>query len=208
MKTVQIIGIGGGSGSGKTFLAEQLIECIGKQKAALIQQDCYYKDLRKKTPEEISRVNFDHPSALNVELLVKHLSALKKKKEIEKPVYDFVMHSRKENHSLVTPKDIIIVEGIFVLSIEKIRELLDISFFIETSADLRFIRRLRRDLAERGRKVKSVIQQYESYVRPMHLEFVEPSKKNAHIIVSGDNDIEYMALVAKKLTTSFSWNFS
>lgn len=208
MKTVQIIGIVGGSGSGKTFLAEQLLECIGKQKAALIQQDCYYRDLREKSPEEISRVNFDHPSSLDAELLVKHLSALKKKTEIEKPVYDFATHIRKKKRSLVTSKDIIIVEGIFVLAIEKIRELLDISLFIETSADLRFIRRLRRDLAERGRKVKSVIQQYESYVRPMHLELVEPSKKYAHIIVSGDNGLEDMAVMAKKLTTCFTWNLS
>ena len=208
MENVQIIGIAGGSGSGKTFLAKQIMKCVGEQRAVLIQQDSYYKDLSGYSPEEINDVNFDHPNALDAELLVEQLTSLKNNKEVNRPIYDFSTHTRKKEHSLVQPRSIIIVEGIFILSIKEIRELLDISLFIDASADVRFIKRLQRDLAERGREVSSVIQQYQTHVRPMHLEFVEPNKKHAHIRVSGDNGLEDMAVIAKKLTTCFTWNFS
>lgn len=179
-----IIGIAGGSASGKTTVAERLFESskpLGS--IVMIRFDDYYKDLSFLPIDERRKVNFDHPDSVDIELLIKHLKDLKTGKAIDQPTYDFTMHNRSKETKHLEPCDMIILEGIFTLTDERIRDLCDIKIFVEIDADIRFIRRLTRDVNQRGRNVDDVIRQYLDTVRPMYLEFIEPSKRYADIII-------------------------
>ena len=178
-----IIGICGGTGSGKTTIARQLVETIDSQNVVLLEQDSYYRNLSDMPLDARHKANFDHPAAFDNELLVNHLRRLKSGLRVEVPVYDFRTHTRSNEIKPVTPKPVILIEGILIFAEPKIRELLDIKVFVDTSSDIRFIRRLGRDIRERGRTMESVIEQYLVTVRPMHNEFVEPFKRYADIIV-------------------------
>ncbi len=178
-----IIGIAGGSGSGKTTIAAAVVEAVGSDRVVFIQHDAYYRDLANLRFEERVRVNFDHPDSLETELLIEHLRTLRAGRAVERPVYDFSQHVRTDHTVCVEPEPVVIVEGILVLAEAELRELMDLRIYIDTDADLRVLRRLQRDLVERGRSVETVIDQYLATVRPMHLQFVEPSKRYADIIV-------------------------
>jgi len=178
-----IIGICGGSGSGKTTVARAILTNVGEHRITFISHDSYYRDLSHLPFEERSRVNFDHPDSLETELLIKHLLLLKKWMPIEIPVYDFTIHARTAVTIPVVPHPVILVDGILIFSDKALRELFDIKIYVDTDPDIRFIRRLERDIAERGRTMESVINQYLTTVRPMHLEFVEPSKRYADVII-------------------------
>ncbi len=180
---VVCIGVAGGTGSGKTTVAEAIVSRIGPHRIAYIQHDSYYRDLSHLPPGERMRRNFDHPDALESELLVSHLAALKRGEAVDIPVYDFTTHVRTAITRRVEPRKVILVEGILIFAEKDLREQFDIRIFVDTDPDLRFLRRLRRDIAERGRTVESVIRQYLETVRPMHLEFVEPSKRWADVII-------------------------
>lgn len=183
MKNGILIGIAGGSGSGKTLVSQRLYKELGSEKIIIIQQDSYYKDLSHLDFEERKKQNFDHPNALDDELLILHLKDLLNGKYIDLPIYDFTLHTRKKETKRIGKQIIIVLEGILVLHNPKLRELMDIKVYVDTDDDIRFIRRLKRDIKERGRTLDSVIEQYEKSVRPMHLQFVEPSKRYADIII-------------------------
>jgi len=178
-----LIGIAGGSGSGKTLVAETLFKDLGNESIAMIQQDSYYRDLSHLSPKEREKVNFDHPDAVDSDLMTEQISDLLCGGTIEQPVYDFKQHIRSKRTKHIESCRIIILEGILILYYPKLRELMNIKVFVDTDPDIRFIRRLRRDTMERARTMDSVIRQYEETVRPMHLEFVEPSKRYADIII-------------------------
>ncbi len=178
-----MIGIAGASGSGKTLVSNTLYELLGSEKVVNLEEDSYYKDLSHLPFEERVKFNFDHPDAFDHDLLIRHLSLLLQGQTIEQPVYDFTTHSRRKETRKVGPHEIVILEGILLLAIPEIRKLMDIKIFIDTPPDICFIRRLKRDIDERGRSVDSVIKQYEETVRPMYLQFVEPSKRYADIII-------------------------
>jgi len=195
-----LIGIAGGSGSGKTLVAQTLFRELGSDRVVIIQQDAYYKDLSHLPMEERARQNFDHPDALDNELLVRHIKALLAGETIEQPIYDFTTHSRKKETRRVGGQDIIILEGILILDNPELRRLMDIKIYVDTDPDIRFIRRLKRDIQERGRSLESVIQQYEESVRPMHLQFVEPSKRYADIIIpEGGKNVVAIDLLKTKI---------
>lgn len=181
--TPLVIGIAGGSGSGKTTLARLLLERVGEDRIALLPHDAYYKDLIDLPYNQRMEVNFDHPNSLDTELLVQHVQQLKRWEDIEQPVYDFKTHSRTGQLRKIEARPVIMVEGILIFAEQALRSLFDVKVFVDTDADLRFIRRLDRDINERGRNVDSVIHQYLTTVRPMHLEFVEPSKRYADVII-------------------------
>lgn len=200
MKEAIIIGIAGGSASGKTSIAMQLYDYFkGNHKVKIIKQDDYYKDQSHLTFEERVKTNYDHPLAFDTDLLVDHLKKLKNKETIEKPTYDYTLHTRSDITETVEGRDVIILEGIFVLAEEKVRALCDILVYVDTASDIRFIRRLKRDIEERGRNVDSVCNQYLNTVRPMHEQFIEPSKKYAHIIIpeGGSNHVAVDLLITK-----------
>lgn len=178
-----IIGICGGTGSGKTTIARKIIESVGSEKVILIEQDSYYRNLADMPLDERHQANFDHPDSIDSEMLMNHLKRLRGGQSIEMPVYDFVSHTRSDRHEHYDPKPVVIVEGILIFSEPRILSLLDVRVFVDTPDDIRFIRRLQRDIVERGRTTESVIAQYYATVRPMHFEFVEPSKRNADIII-------------------------
>ena len=178
-----IIGMAGGSGSGKTTIAEAIVDAVGPDMVALIQHDAYYRNLEHIPLEERIKVNFDHPDSLETDLLIRHLEELRAGRSIEHPVYDFSTHTRTDRTVRVDPERVVIIEGILVLSEPELRELMDLRIYVDTDADLRLLRRLRRDLVERGRAIDSVLDQYMNSVRPMHLQFVEVSKRYADIIV-------------------------
>lgn len=178
-----ILGIGGGSGSGKTTISESIVEEIGDEQVELIQHDSYYRDLTHLPVEERSKVNYDHPDSLETDLLVAHLGKLLAGESIDRPVYDFTVHNRSPETVRVEPKPVVIVEGILVLYEPTLRDLMDLKVYVDTDADLRIVRRLGRDINERGRTFDSVQQQYLETVRPMHLQFVEPSKRYADIVI-------------------------
>ena len=194
-----IIGITGGSGSGKSTISTEIYQAFGGDKIAMVQQDAYYKDQSHLTMEERKKTNYDHPKAFDNTLLVEHLNELINGNSIEKPIYDFTVHNRAEETVTVDSKQIIIVEGILILEDERIRDLLDIKVYVDTDADVRIIRRLLRDIEERGRTVQSVVDQYLTVVRPMHFEFTEPSKRYADIIIpeGGYNKVAIDLLVSK-----------
>lgn len=178
-----VLGIAGGTGSGKTTVAEELCARLGEEDYALVNQDSYYKDNAGLTMNERLRLNYDHPDLIDLPLLTEHVRELIAGRAIEKPVYSFVEHTRTRETVRVQPKPLIIVEGILVLYFEDLRRLMDIKLFVDCDPDVRFIRRLERDIRERGRTQESVIRQYLTTVRPMHIEFVEPSKRHADVII-------------------------
>ncbi|MEX1207613.1 MAG: uridine kinase [Acidimicrobiia bacterium] len=178
-----IIGIAGGSGSGKTTIAESIVGSIGEDRVNLIQHDAYYRDLTHLPLEERAKVNYDHPDSLETDLLVSHLKSLLGGTAIQRPVYDFTVHNRSLETIAVEPKPVVVVEGIVVLYEPDLRDLMDLKVYIDTDADLRIVRRLARDINERGRTFESVRVQYLETVRPMHLQFVEPSKRYADIVI-------------------------
>jgi uridine kinase len=185
------IGIGGGTASGKTTVARRLVERLAGHAIALLDQDAYYHDLSDTPLEDRKRFNFDHPDSFDTELLVKHLNELRAGRAVEKPVYSFALHSRTGETQRVNPGDVILLEGILVLALEPVRALLDVKVFVDSDADVRALRRLSRDVKERGRDFDGVIEQYFHTVRPMHFGFVEPSKRYADIIIphGGNNEI-------------------
>jgi uridine kinase len=183
MSDVVVVGVAGGTGSGKTTVAEAIVTRIGAARIAYLQHDRYYRDLGVGDPAELLHHNFDHPNALESELLVAHLEQLKAGRPIEVPIYDFTRHRRTSRTEHIQPSRVVLVEGILIFVEAALRRLFDIKIFVDTDADLRFIRRLRRDITERGRTVESVVGQYLETVRPMHLEFVEPSKRWADLII-------------------------
>lgn len=178
-----IIGIAGGSGSGKTTVAQEILNRVGPDRIAYLPHDAYYKDLSGLPPVQKAEVNFDHPNSLETELLTQHVILLRSGNPVELPVYDFSTHSRTEKTIPITPHSVIVVEGILIFAEPDLRPLFDIKIFVDTDSDLRFIRRLQRDISERGRTPETVIKQYLKTVRPMHLEFVEPSKRYADVII-------------------------
>ncbi len=178
-----IIGICGGTGSGKTTIARKIMEAVKGESVILVEQDSYYRNLEDMPLDARRQTNFDHPDSIDSEMLVNHLKRLKGGQFIEMPVYDFVTHTRKSATEHIEPKSVVIVEGILIFSEPRILNLLDVKVFVDTPDDIRFIRRLQRDITERGRTAESVIAQYYATVRPMHFEFVEPSKRNADMII-------------------------
>jgi uridine kinase len=178
-----IIGVAGGTGSGKTTVAEAIVRRVGPDRIVSVHQDRYYRDLSHLSPEERALHNFDHPDAIEEDLLVDHLGLLVSNRRAPLPVYDFTRHVRSSDVEWVEPRPVILVEGILILAVAAVRERIDIKLFVDTDPDIRLIRRLSRDLAERGRSVRSVIEQWLGTVRPMHLEFVEPSKRRADLII-------------------------
>lgn len=178
-----LIGIAGGTGSGKSTVANEIYKALPEESIAIIEQDSYYKDQREMSFAERIKTNYDHPDAFDTDLLLSHLEDLKVGKSVEKPVYDFEQYTRKVATVRVDPKEVIILEGIMILVEPRIREVLDIKLFVDTDADVRFIRRLQRDMKERGRTIESVIDQYMNVVRPMHLQFLEPTKRYADLII-------------------------
>jgi uridine kinase len=202
--TPLVIGIAGGSGSGKTTVSQAILQRAGSGNAAYIQHDFYYKDLSTLPPAQRATINFDHPNSLDTELMVEHVRRLKAGLAVEVPTYDFTTHTRRKETNRVEPHPVIIVEGILLFTEPNMRALCDLKLFVDTDADIRFIRRLERDIAERGRSLESVIKQYQATVRPMHLEFVEPSKRYADLIVpeGGYNQVAmdvFMARIESKL---------
>jgi uridine kinase len=193
-----VIGIAGGTGSGKTTVAMAILERSGADQVAYIQHDSYYKDLSDLPPAQRANTNFDHPNSLESELMMEHIQQLKSGQSVELPSYDFTNHTRKKETLRVEAKAIILVEGILLFTEAKMRDLIDIKLFVDTDADIRLIRRLQRDISERGRTTDSVIQQYQSTVRPMHLEFVEPSKRYADLIIpeGGHNQVAMDVVLA------------
>ena len=196
-----VVGVAGGTGSGKTTVAQAILERVGRDRIAYIQHDSYYRDLSHLPLEERARVNFDHPDALENELLVQHLRQLCAGRPAEVPIYDFTTHTRRPETRTVYPHRVILVEGILIFADKTLRDMMDVKIFVDTDADIRFIRRLQRDIAERGRTMESVIRQYLETVRPMHLEFVEPSKRYADVIIpeGGFNTIAVEMVVARIL---------
>ena len=196
-----IVGVAGGTASGKTTVSEAILSRVGHDCVAFIPHDAYYCDLSHLSPDERRRVNFDHPNSLESDLLAAHLDALCRGGTVEVPVYDFAVHTRCVERRRVEPKPVILVEGILIFVEKELRDRFDIKVYVDADADLRFIRRLQRDIAERGRTMESVIEQYLSTVRLMHLEFVEPSKRYADVIIprGGFNTIAVDMVATKVL---------
>jgi len=194
-----IIGVAGGTGSGKTTVANAILDRVGRHRIVHLQHDSYYRDLGHLPLEERRRVNFDHPDSLETDLLIRHLGQLRAWQATHVPIYDFTTYSRTGQTLCVEPRHVILVDGILIFVEKMLRELFDIKIFVDTDADIRFIRRLERDVAERGRTMQSVIDQYLTTVRPMHLEFVEPSKRYADIIIpeGGFNTVALDMIVAR-----------
>jgi len=194
-----LIGISGASGSGKTLVTHTLYNSLGSSKVVILQEDAYYKDLSNLPFEERTKFNFDHPDAFDHSLLIHQVKELLQGRAIEHPMYDFTTHTRKKETKIVGPHTIIILEGILILAIPELRDLMDIKIFVDTPADICFIRRLERDIKERKRSVESVINQYQKTVRPMFLQFIEPVKRYADIIIphGGKNIIAIDIIQAK-----------
>lgn len=199
LATPIVIGIAGGTGSGKTTVANVILARVGARHIAYLPHDAYYKDLHSLPTLQREMINFDHPNSLDTELLIQHVQQLKNAQPIELPIYDFKTHSRTTRTTRINPQPVIIVEGILIFAEPLLRELFDVKIYVDTDADIRFIRRLQRDIDERGRTTKSVVQQYLTTVRPMHLEFVEPSKRYADVIIpeGGLNTVAMDMVVAR-----------
>ena len=186
-----VIGVAGGSGSGKTTVVRSIVQSLGDDQVSLLEQDRYYRDRGELRLEERAALNYDHPDSLETDLLVQHVKDLRRGVAVQVPMYDFARHAREADTQLVEPRRAIIVEGILIFTDPELRKLMDVKVFVDADADTRFIRRLQRDISDRGRTVMSVIDQYLGTVKPMHLEFVEPSKRYADIIipVGGHNTV-------------------
>ncbi|MBT2643684.1 uridine kinase [Bacillus sp. ISL-41] len=194
-----VIGVAGGSGSGKTSVTKAIYDSFKSQSILMIEQDYYYKDQSHLPMEERLKTNYDHPLAFDNDLLIQHIQKLLRHEAIEKPVYDYAIHTRSNEVVHVEPKDVIILEGILILEDERLRDLMDIKLYVDTDADLRIIRRLLRDIKERGRSMDSVIEQYVNVVRPMHNQFIEPTKRYADVIIpeGGHNHVAIDLMVTK-----------
>lgn len=197
-----VIGVAGGSGSGKTSVTKSIYETFKGHSILMLEQDYYYKDQSHLPLEERLKTNYDHPLAFDNDLLIEHLHSLLQYEPVEKPVYDYTMHTRSSETIHVEPKDVIILEGILILEDERLRDLMDIKLFVDTDADLRIVRRLLRDIKERGRSMDSVIEQYVNVVRPMHNQFIEPTKRYADIIIpEGGHNYVAIDLMVTKIQT-------
>jgi len=195
-----IIGICGGTGSGKTTVANRILESVSAREVAFLQQDSYYRNLDQLPLDFRQKVNFDHPDAIDNNLLVEHIRALKAGVAAELPLYDFKSHTRKSETLRMEPRPIIIIEGILIFADKRLLEEMDIKVFVDTPDDIRFIRRLRRDVAERGRTVDSVVEQYLATVRPMHMQFVEPTKRVADVIIpEGGHNLVSIGLISGRI---------
>ena len=194
-----VIGIAGGTGSGKSTIARSIAASVPSELVALVEHDAYYRDLSHLSDEERAKVNFDHPDALETSLLVEQLAAFKGGQPIPVPIYDFASPTRRKEVRWIEPRPLLVLEGILVLAEARLRELLDLKLYVDTDADIRVFRRLERDIQERGRSFDSVREQYDASVRPMHLQFVEPSKRWADVILpeGGDNRAAVELLVSK-----------
>jgi len=181
-----IIGIAGGTGSGKTTVVNQILNELPADEVTVISQDSYYKENSNLSYKERTKINFDHPNAIDFDLLISHLKALKKGKIVEQPIYSFVTHNRTQDVHITHPKKVIIVEGILIFNAVKLRDLFDIKIFVHADADERLIRRVRRDITERGRDVNEVLSRYQDTLKPMHQQFIEPTKNYADIIIPND----------------------
>lgn len=202
MKRPTIIGIAGGSGSGKTSVTRKIMESLNGHSVVLIEQDYYYKDQSDKTFEERLQTNYDHPFAFDNDLLISHIMRLLDREPVEVPTYNYEIHTRSDETILVEPKDVIIIEGIFALENEKLRNLMDVKLYVDTDSDIRILRRMQRDIEKRGRTMDSVINQYLTVVRPMHLQFIEPTKRFSDIIIpeGGENNVA-IDLITTKIRT-------
>jgi len=195
-----VIGIAGGTGSGKTTVANVIVDRVGQNQIAYLPHDAYYKDLSNLPENQRVEINFDHPDSLDSELLIEHIQSLKNNLAIELPLYDFKSHSRTKETLHIEPKSVILVEGILIFTDNQLRSLFDVKLFVDTDADIRFIRRLLRDICERGRSTETVVNQYLKTVRPMHLEFVEPSKRYADVIIpEGGMNLVAMDMVVARI---------
>lgn len=194
-----VIGVAGGTGSGKTTVAHEILKRAGTEQISLIQHDAYYRDLGDLPPAQRAMQNFDHPDALDNQLLIAHLERLKAGQAVDIPVYDFTTHTRTTETRHVEPYRVLMLEGILIFADPALRRLMDVKIFVDTDSDIRFIRRLQRDIAERGRTMESVIRQYLGTVRPMHQEFVEPSKRYADVIIpeGGFNEVAMDMIAAR-----------
>lgn len=197
--TPYVIGVAGGSGSGKTSISRQIREMVGAEHITYLQHDSYYRDHSHLTTEERACVNYDHPDSLETSLLLQHLRDLRQGQTIAVPIYDFAVHARCPETRLLQSAPIILVEGILILVEKELRELMDLRIYVDTDADLRLIRRIQRDVSERGRTIENVIAQYMATVRPMHQEFVEPSRRYANVIIpeGGENRVAIKMIVSQ-----------
>lgn len=197
---ILIIGVAGGTASGKTTVVEAILDRVGRERIVFIQHDSYYKDLSHLPLENRRQFNFDHPDALDTPLLIQHLQELRQGRSVEVPHYDFATYCRLPETRTVHPCPVVIVEGILILTEPALRNLIDLKLYVDTDADLRLIRRIKRDIAKRGRTLESVVEQYLATVRPMHLEFVEPSKRYADVIIpQGGQNVAALELVAARV---------
>ncbi|KXK12175.1 MAG: uridine kinase [Chloroflexi bacterium OLB14] len=197
-----VIGIAGGSGSGKTTVVNEILKRVGEERIAFLQHDSYYKDLTGLPPAQRADINFDHPDSLETELLIQHIASLRDFMPVSVPTYDFATDSRTSQTLRVDPKNVILVEGILIFAEPELRKMFDLKIFVDTDADIRLIRRLHRDITERSRTTEYVIQQYQATVRPMHLEFVEPSKRYADVIIpEGGHNVAALDMVVARIET-------
>lgn len=194
-----VFGVAGGTASGKTTVANTILQAVGAAHVAHLPHDAYYRDMPHLPLQERARQNYDHPNSLETNLLIEQIEQLQRGEPVEVPIYDFTMHQRTYDYRSVTPAPIIMVEGILIFTKRKLRDMMDIKIFVDTDADIRFIRRMTRDLKERGRSLDSIIEQYLATVRPMHLKFVEPSKRYADVIIpeGGMNTVAIDMVVAR-----------
>lgn len=194
-----IIGLAGGSGSGKSTILRRLLEELGPERVSVLEHDAYYRDLDDIPFEDRLRINYDHPDSLETSLLVQHVEHLLEGRAVDKPIYDFTRHTRSSSTVRIDPTPIIIVEGILVLAEPELTKRMDIRLFVDTDDDIRLMRRIRRDMIERGRSLESVLDQYEATVRPMHIEFVEPSKRCADVIIprGGHNEVAFDLVLSR-----------
>lgn len=193
------LGVAGGTGSGKTTVARAILESVGRHRISFLEQDSYYRDIEWQSPDQLLHHNFDHPAALDNDLLVAHIATLREGRTVEVPIYDFVRHRRTDRTRRVEPQPVVLLEGILLFNDRALRDLLDFKVYVDTDADLRLIRRIQRDISERGRAVEDILRQYQESVRPMHLEFVEPSKRWADVIIpeGGENRVALEMVVAR-----------
>lgn len=199
-----VIGIAGGTGSGKTTVTNKILESLDKTRVVVIQHDSYYKDISAHHGLTPDKINFDHPDSLETELLVRHIKELKSGRAVDQPIYNFTTHKRMSETNRLEPKEIIIIDGILIFVDKALRDLMDIKIFLDTDADERLIRRIRRDILERGRSVDSVMTQYMNTVKPMHLEFVEPSKHWADVVIPrGAENAVAIDMVVTKVKSMF-----
>ncbi len=194
-----ILGVAGGTGSGKTTVVRAIVQAVGRERLAVIAQDNYYRQIEWQSPDHFAAHNFDHPSSIDTELLVAHLRALKQGQAVDSPVYDFVHHRRSSETERIEPRPVVLAEGILLLAEPEICELLNFKIYVDTDADVRLKRRILRDIHERGRDLDDILRQYMETVRPMHLEFVEPSKRWADVIVpeGGENQVALRMVAAR-----------